>query len=127
MSDRRDSRTWRHLDSCQYQTFLVASLPRIEYPTHGALTASVFWTEPSSHFTLLFEAFAIQVLMATGVQPRAAALIRLSPGQVHEIMERAVTRGMAHRDTQTQLLQHLSVDERIYKEGGKDLCKIHTL
>ena len=118
--DRREARTWRHLDSCQFQTYLVAALPRVACPTHGVLTASVFWAEPNSRFTLLFEAFAIRVLQATGVQSRAAHLLRLSPGQVHDLMERAVLRGLERRAaeaTTTPPLQHLAVDEKSHQKG----------
>ena len=119
--DRREQRVWRHLDSCQFQTFLAASLPRVACPTHGILTASVFWAELNSRFTLLFEAFAIRVLQATGVQSRAAQLLALSPGQVHDLMGRAVERGLKRRNSESQRdsapLQHLSVDEKSHKAG----------
>ena len=126
--DRREERSWRHLDSCQFQTFLAASLPRVCCPTHGILTAKVFWAEPNSRFTLLFEAFAIAVLQATRVQSRAAQLLRLSPGQVHDLMGRAVERGLQRRDqperttplehfSGTTPLEHLSVDEKSHKAG----------
>ena len=116
--DRREARTWRHLDSCQFQTYLSARLPRVSCPTHGVLTAGVFWAESDARFTLLFEAFAIRVLQATGVQSRAASLLGLSPGQVHDLMERAVLRGLARRD-RSQPLAHLSVDEKSHH--------VHTL
>lgn len=116
--DRREERTWRHLDSCQFQTLVSASLPRIACPEHGILTAAVFWAEPNARFTLLFEAFAIRVLQATGVQSRAAALLGLSSGQVHDLMERAVARGMERRDAKAPLT-HLSVDEKSHQSGHR--------
>ncbi len=114
--DRREERLWRHLDSCQFQTFLAASLPRVSCPTHGILTASVFWAEPNARFTVLFEAFAIRVLQATGVQSRVARLLHLSPGQVHDLMGRAVERGLQRRDG-AEPLEHLSVDEKSHQSG----------
>lgn len=33
--DHVDDRVWRHLDTCQYQTFLHARVPRVCCPTHG--------------------------------------------------------------------------------------------
>ena len=116
--DRRETRTWRHLDSCQFKTYLSASLPRVSCPKHGVLTAPVFWTEPGSHYTQMFERFALQVLQATQVQARAAQLLRLSPGQIHDMMLRAVARGVKRRDT-TQDLPHLSMDEKSFQEGHK--------
>lgn len=114
--DLREERTWRHLDSCQFQTFLLARLPRIQCPKHGVKTIAAPWCEPHSRFTLAFECFAIAVLTATGVQAKAASLLRLSPTQVREMMARAVERGLARRD-QERHLPHLSLDEKSFRQG----------
>jgi transposase len=34
---RRFRRKWRHLDSCQYKTLLVADMPRVECAEHGVM------------------------------------------------------------------------------------------
>src|SRR5580658_20391 len=79
--DTQAERTWRHLDTCQFMTYLVCSLPRVQCPVHGVRPAYAPWTEPNSHYTVLFQRFAIAVLEATKVQSRAANLLRLSPDQ----------------------------------------------
>jgi len=114
--DRRETRSWRHLDSCQFQTYLVASLPRVSCRHHGVLTANVFWAEPNSRFTALFERFAIDVLQATQVQARAAQLLRLSADQVQYLMHKAVARGVAKRST-TETIVHAGLDEKSFQEG----------
>jgi transposase len=114
--DSREERSWRHLDSCQFQTFLVARVPRVQCPQHGVLTLEVPWSQPYSRFTLLFERFAIDVLRATTVQAKAAVLLRLTPAQVHELMARAVDRGLARRDRE-EALPHLTLDEKSYQHG----------
>lgn len=114
--DHREPRSWRHLDSCQFQTFLVASLPRAHCPEHGAQTVSVSWSEPHSRFTHLFERFALDVLLATKVQSQAARLLRLSAGQVHDLMQRAVARGLSRRDHEA-VVEHLSLDEKSFHAG----------
>lgn len=38
-------REWRHLDTCQYRTILVADVPRVACPEHGVVTVSVPWAE----------------------------------------------------------------------------------
>ena len=116
--DRRETRSWRHLDSCQFKTYLVASMPRVSCRQHGILTSPVFWSEEGSRFTQMFETFALHVLQATQVQARAAHLLRLSPGQIHDLMHRAVTRGLKRRDT-TELIPDLSVDEKSFQAGHK--------
>ena len=35
LHDHQEERRWRHLDTCQYQTLMSASLPRTKCPTHG--------------------------------------------------------------------------------------------
>jgi transposase len=118
--DHREERTWRHLDSCQFQTYLVASVPRVCCPTHGVLTAAVSWSVPNSRFTLLFERFAIDLLRATQVQAKTAALLRLTPSQVHDVMARAVLRGLARRDTE-EVIPHLTLDEKSFQHGHQYL------
>lgn len=114
--DHREERTWRHLDSCQFLTYLVATVPRVHCATHGVLSANVPWSLPHSRFTLLFERFAIDILKATQVQAKTAALLRLTPRQVHELMARAVTRGLARRDA-VEMVPHLSLDEKSFQHG----------
>src|SRR4051794_36415474 len=95
--DRRETRSWRHLDSCQFKTYLVASLPRVSCREHGVLTPKVFWCEPNSRYTALFERFALDVLQATQVQSRAARILRLSADQMEYLMHKAVARGLQRR------------------------------
>ena len=49
--DHAEERVWRHLDSCAFQTFLHARVPRVECPEHGKLQVRVPWAEPNSRFT----------------------------------------------------------------------------
>jgi len=116
--DHREQREWRHLDSCQFKTYLVASLPRIDCREHGIHTAKTPWSEPNSRFTLMFETFAIHILQAVKVQVTAAHLLRLSENQIHDIMHRAVSRGMKER-TDKETINHLSVDEKSFQKGHK--------
>ncbi len=63
--DHTEPRAWRHLDTMQFKTMLHAAIPRVKCPEHGVKQATVSWAEGSSRFTLLFERFAIDVLLAT--------------------------------------------------------------
>ena len=60
--DHPEERSWRHLDTMQFETRLTARVPRINCPSHGVKTASVPWAGKHSRFTAMFEAFAIQVI-----------------------------------------------------------------
>jgi transposase len=115
--DAREERRWRHLDSCAFETWLVASLPRVECPEHGVKTVSVPWAAPHSRFTLAFACFAVRVLRATQVQSQAASLLRLTAAEVHSLMERAVRAGLARRqraDPTPEVMAHLTLDEKHY-------------
>ena len=114
--DHRAPRQWRHLDSCQLQTFLVASLPRVACPQHGVQTVNAPWSQPHSRFTHLFERFALDVLRAAKVQSQAAHLLRLSAGQLHDLMHRAVGRGLSRRDHE-QARPYVSLDEKSFQKG----------
>jgi transposase len=52
-------RSWRHLDTCQYETRLHARVPRIECREHGVKPVPVPWATAHSRFTVLFERLAI--------------------------------------------------------------------
>lgn len=62
--DHSEERSWRHLDSCAFLTFLHARAPRVSCPEHWVRQAQLPWAEPHSRFTLLFERLAIDVLGA---------------------------------------------------------------
>ena len=51
--DYAEARTWRHLDTCQFQTHLRAEIPWVQCPAHGVKQVRVPWAEPRSRFTLL--------------------------------------------------------------------------
>ena len=64
LADHAEERRWRHLDTMQFTTELVARLPRCRCPDHGVKTIVPPWAGKHSRFTLFFEAFAIEVLQA---------------------------------------------------------------
>ena len=114
--DPGEERRWRHLDSCGFKTYLLARVPRVKCNIHGVRTLAAPWSMPRSRFTLDFECLAIRVLLAVKSQRRAARLLCLSPGQVHDIMHRAVRRGLESRKSAP--MQHLSTDEKSYAGQG---------
>lgn len=106
-------RRWRHLDTCQLKTLLVADVPRVQCPEHGVVTVSVPWAEPGSGFTALFEALVIDWLREASTSAVAKRL-RLSWNAVDGIMQRAVQRGLSRRPALS--LKRLSVDETAYRK-----------
>lgn len=115
LADHAEERRWRHLDTMQFLTELVARLPRCRCPEHGVKTIVPPWGDKHSRFTLLFEAFAIEVLRACRTVKAAAALLGLSWNGVQTIMDRAVARGLARRDAAP--VPHLGLDEKSFGKG----------
>jgi transposase len=115
LADHADERRWRHLDTMQFTTELVARLPRTRCPEHGVKTIVPPWADKHSRFTLLFEAFAIEVLRACRTIKSAAALLGVSWDGLQAIMNRAVERGLARRDAAP--MQHLGLDEKSFGKG----------
>ena len=92
--DHGDERMWRHLDSCQFMTYLHARPPRVQCPTHGVRQVRLPWAEPRARFTTLFEPLAIEVLQETDVLG-ATRILRISWDEAWHIQERAGGAGPA--------------------------------
>jgi len=107
-------RRWRHLDTCQFKTLLVAEVPRVSCPKHGVVMVKVPWAESGSGFTALYEALVIDWLKEASIQAVSRQL-SLSWNAIDGIMQRAVKRGLARR--QTEPVTHLGVDETSFKKG----------
>jgi transposase len=110
--DKRQ-RKWRHLDTCQYKTLLIADLPRVQCPEHGILTIGVPWAEPGSGFTALFEALVIDWLKEASIQAVSRQL-KLSWNAIDGIMQRAVKRGLDRRQTVSP--KRIGVDETSFRK-----------
>lgn len=108
-------RRWRHLDTCGFETVIVCRVPRLERPEGKIETVPVPWAGKRSRFTLLYERFAIEVLLACRGVSAAAELMGLSWDQLHLIMERAVVRGLDRRKLEE--LSEVGMDEKSFAKG----------
>lgn len=114
-ADMAPERTWRHLDTMQFKTEIRAATPRSQCRNCGVKTIRVPWAQKHSRFTLLFEAFAIDVLKACANVKRAATLLGIDWSTAHAMMTRAVERGLAKRQTDTVV--HVGIDEKSFGRG----------
>jgi len=122
--DHQAERRWRHLDSCHFRTVLHAQPPRVECPTDGVHQVELPWSEAGGRFTRMFEALAIDVLLATDVK-NAAAILGITWDEAWHIMERAVERG---RRAKSRVLPTLmGVDEKSYAKRHKYVTLVYDL
>ena len=113
--DHATLRSWRHLDAMQFQTVLTARVPRSACDVCGVKTIAVPWAGKHGRFTLLFEAFAIEVLQASRSVQAAASLLSIDWSTAQTIMERAVHRGLERRSLEK--VQHVGIDEKSFRKG----------
>ena len=104
--DVRDERNWRHLDTMQFKTILHCKIPRINCKEHGIKTVRTDWAEKHSRHTMLFEKWAIQVLLGCK-------------------QERAVKRGLCKRKELNT--EFLGVDEKSFLKGHKYVTVVYDI
>ena len=123
IKDRSD-RTWRHLNTCQFMTLLVASLPRTICPECGVKTITPPWALKHSRFTLLFERLAIDMIQEMSMSA-ACRLLGLTWDEADGIVERAVRRGLARRDLSQ--LRRIGIDEKSVLRGQRYITVVYDL
>ena len=122
--DHAEERAWRHLDSCQFQTYLHARPPRVQCPAHGVKQVRLPWAEERARFTTLFERLAIDVLLETDILG-VTRILRISWDEAWHIQERAVARGQ--RAKPAAVPAQLGVDEKAAAKGHRYLTVVCDL
>ena len=117
--DHAPERTWRHLDTMQYKTFITCSLPRIKTKTGQVKTVSPSWASGYDRHTYLFEHAVIDLLKASKNQTKTAELMRCGFNVVNRIIHLSTERGMQRRSLSGLNFSHLSIDEKSFKKGHK--------
>jgi transposase len=125
LHDLAPSRSWRHLDTMQFETILTASVPRCRCKKCGVKTISKPWTTGHTRFTLLFEAFAVQVLEQCSSITSACKLLRINWHTANEIMQRAVDRGISRRDE--EIVPYIGIDEKSFGKGHDYVTAMNDL
>lgn len=125
LKDHAPEREWRHLDTMQFETLLVAKTPRTNCPECGVLNVDWPWAEPHGRFTLMFQAFAIRVLQASASIEQGRKLLRLSWRSAQDIMRGAVRRGLEGRDMEN--IAYVGIDEKSFGKGHDDVSVLVDL
>jgi transposase len=111
--DHSEERAWRHLDTCQFKTFLHARIPRVECPEHGVRQINVPWSLPGSRFTLMFERLVIDWLKDASMAAVARHL-DLDWDAAAGVQSRAVARGLQRRKLSPP--RRIGVDETSFQK-----------
>ena len=123
--DLSPERSWRHLDTMQCTTMLKAPVPRVSCEEHGVTSAALPWSGRHSRFTLLFEAFAVEMLLAAKSISDACRMLDLHWNQAQVIMKRAVERGLERRDEQE--IAWLGMDEKSFRKGHNYISVLNDI
>ena len=107
--DHLPERTWRHLDTCGYQTFLHARLPRVKCALDGKVTAWVPFATPQTSVTEEMECRCIMAMQECTMQG-AESLTGVSVRKLERIRSLAVERGLGRREEQP--LSRIGIDEK---------------
>ena len=108
-------RRWRHLDTCQFETIIEASVPSVKYRDGKIEEVAVPWADRYQRYTKLMEQAVIMWLQACGNVDKVAATMRLDWQTVNRIMERAVERGLLRRTNEP--ISKVGVDEKSFRKG----------
>jgi transposase len=94
--DHTGERVWRHLDTCDYETWIHARLPRVRCDEHGILQVAPPLSDGRSGLTFQMESRCIDILSECS-REGAAGLSGLTWDEVDTVMKRAVSRGLERR------------------------------
>jgi transposase len=110
-------RSWRHLDTCEFETVVIASLPRLKLPSGRTMSVSVPWAEPGGRFTRRMEGHLVDVLLCCPALTDAARIAGITVDMADGVLERAVDRGLARR--KEAAIPSLGIDEPKHSGDGQ--------
>ena len=114
----RGIRSWRACDWNTHKVYIMADMPRVVYPEHGVLAASVPWARHNSRFTKEFEELATWLSLSC-TKSAVAALLRISWNTIGPIISRMRAALDSAPAARFEGLSRIGVDETSYKKGHK--------
>ena len=108
-------KTWRHLDFFQHQAFLTARTPRITCDKCGVRQADVPWARRNSGFSLMFEAFAMTLVMHMPVAVAAERFLKITDQRLWRVVFHYVGAAVARMDLSA--VKRVCIDETAAKRG----------
>jgi len=108
-------RTWRHLDTCQFETLITANVPSVKHQDGSIEEVAVPWAERYQRITKMLAQAVILWLEACGNVSKVAEIMGLDWGTVNTVMKAAVERGLLRREN--EVIEHAGVDEKSFRRG----------
>jgi transposase len=108
-------RSWRHLDTCQFETLITGLIPSVKYQDGSIEEIAVPWADRYQRYTKLFEKAVVMWLEACGNVSKVAEMMRLDWQTVNRIMKAAVERGLARR--KDEVIEYVGMDEKSFRRG----------
>lgn len=81
------NKTWRHLNCFEHKTYIHCKVPRVKCEKHGVHLVEVPWAKANTGFTLLFEAFVMQLAKKMSILS-ISQLLDESTGRLWRIVHR---------------------------------------
>jgi transposase len=124
MYDHAPERIYRHLNTCQMETYIHVRPPRVNCPRHGVKQIVSEFGENASEMTFAFESFVIQVAQECSIEA-TARLCGLTWDRGWNALERAVNRGRARKPHRVPV--RIGVDEKSIARGHRYESLVYDL
>jgi transposase len=91
------NKTWKHLNFFEHECYLHARVPRVKLPNGKVKRISTPWEGLSNGFTLLFEAFLLQLCQAMPVN-KVATITKTSDDKLWSMLEKYIDKTRSYED-----------------------------
>jgi len=122
--DHAPERVYRHLNTCQMETYIHVRLPRVNCPNHGVKQIVSEFGENGSEMTYAFESLVIRVAKECSMEA-TSRLCNLGWGPCWNALERAVERGLLRKEHHVP--ERIGVDEKSIAKGHKYETLVYDL
>jgi len=124
------SKTWKHLNFFEHECYLHARVPRVKLPDGKVKRIQTPWEGLSNGFTLLFEAFLLQLCQAMPVN-KVATITKTSDDKLWNMLEKYIDKTREYEDFKE--ITSIGLDETSRAKGHEyitlfvDLLKRRTI
>jgi transposase len=108
------NKTWKHLNFFEHECYLHTRVPRVKLPNGKVKQIQTPWEGLSNGFTLLFEAFLLQLCQAMPVS-KVAKITKTSDDKLWSMLEKYIDQTREYEDFQE--ISSIGLDETSRAKG----------